>query len=267
VFRADAVARLASGLLLLPGVLAIIWFGPPLATVLLGAVVALLACIEYASLARRSSPALPAVMSAAATLVVYAALASGTPLDLALAAALIGLALATVARGRPEEDVLRTVATASFPVVYIGLSLGLAAAIRSSWGPPVLLLPFLTIVASDSLQYYGGRLTGRRKLAPAISPGKTVEGALWGLAAGAIATIFLGRFVFPDRSSAGLALLGLVIACAGIAGDLFESLIKRSVGVKDSSNLIPGHGGMLDRIDALLFAFPAYYLFLRYAGW
>jgi phosphatidate cytidylyltransferase len=261
------VARLATALLLLPAVLAIIWFGPPLATALLGAVVALLACIEYASLARRSSPALPTVMSAAATLVVYGALAWGTPLDLALAAALIGLALATVARGRPEEDVLRTVAAASFPVVYIGLSLGLAAAIRSSWGPQVLLLPFLTIVASDSLQYYGGRLTGRRKLAPAISPGKTVEGAVWGIVAGALATTFLGRFVFPERPSAALALLGLVIVCAGIAGDLFESLLKRSAGVKDSSTLIPGHGGMLDRIDALLFAFPAYYLFLRYAGW
>ena len=106
----------------------------------------------------------------------------------------------------------------------------------------------------------------RRKLAPVISPKKTVEGAIGGLVAGAAITPLLYRLVDPGAPVWLIALLGLLIAIIGIVGDLFESLLKRSAGIKDSSNLIPGHGGILDRIDALLFVFPTYYLFLHYAG-
>ena len=120
-----------------------------------------------------------------------------------------------------------------------------------------------TVVASDSAQFYSGRLFGRRPLAPAISPKKTVEGAVGGLV---VATIFItlaGPGVFPATRRSSLALLGVAIVVLGICGDLFESRLKRTAGVKDSSALIPGHGGALDRIDALLFATPAYYLYLQ----
>ena len=99
-----------------------------------------------------------------------------------------------------------------------------------------------------------------------ISPKKTVEGAITGLVAGAAVTPALYHLTDARPPLWLLAVLGLLIAIIGIVGDLFESLLKRSAGVKDSSSLIPGHGGILDRIDALLFVFPAYYLFLRYAG-
>ena len=123
----------------------------------------------------------------------------------------------------------------------------------------------LTVIVSDTAQYYTGRAFGRRPLAPAISPKKTIEGAVGGFVFGAAAA---GR-----RSGTGgcrpcplplRVALGAAVVALGIAGDLFESMLKRSAGVKDSSALIPGHGGILDRIDALLFAAPVYYVVLKY---
>jgi phosphatidate cytidylyltransferase len=261
------MTRVLSALVLLPLVLGVIWWLPPIGTWILGAVVLTLAFIEYAGLAKRLSPGAPLVVSGAGTLSVYAAVAFGISLDIVLAATMMGLALLAIARGRPDEDVLRDVAVAALPTLYLGLLLAMAVSVRALWGAGALLLPFLTIVVSDSAQYYGGRMMGRRPLAPAISPKKTVEGAIAGVIAAAVATPVMAAYVFPDRPLWAAVLLGLLLALFGIAGDLFESLLKRSAGVKDASGLIPGHGGMLDRIDALLFAGPVYYLFLSYAGW
>jgi phosphatidate cytidylyltransferase len=121
-------------------------------------------------------------------------------------------------------------------------------------------------VASDSAQYYTGRAFGRRKLAPAVSPAKTVEGAIGGLVAATIAGAVSGSNVLhlaPFDAVTG-AVVGVLVALFGMLGDLFESLLKRSAGVKDSSALIPGHGGVLDRIDSYLFAAPCYYVVLRW---
>src|SRR5262249_14203202 len=115
----------------------------------------------------------------------------------------------------------------------------------------------------DTAQYYTGRRFGRRLLAPAISPKKTMEGALGGFLAGAAVLLIVGRWWLPSPPWALRALLGMTLVGLGIAGDLFESMLKRSAGVKDSSSLIPGHGGVLDRIDALLFAAPIYYVVLK----
>jgi phosphatidate cytidylyltransferase len=119
------------------------------------------------------------------------------------------------------------------------------------------------IVVSDSAQYYTGRAVGRRPLAPTISPKKTIEGAIGGVVFGTLAFTVGGRYVFASPLWI-LALSGAAISLLGIVGDLFESLLKRSAGVKDSSNLIPGHGGVLDRIDSWLFAAPVYYVFVRF---
>jgi len=167
--------------------------------------------------------------------------------------------------GQPGPAILRDVSAGLLPVVYIGLALGALAAVRAApGGREAVLLLMAAIVVSDSAQYYTGRALGRRRLAPSISPKKTVEGAVGGLVFGTIAFAAAGRSVFPATPLVLLTLVGASIAALGIVGDLFESLLKRSAGVKDSSGLIPGHGGVLDRIDSWLFAAPVYYVFVRY---
>jgi phosphatidate cytidylyltransferase len=108
------------------------------------------------------------------------------------------------------------------------------------------------------MQFYAGRMFGRHPLAPAISPKNTVEGAIGGAVAGTLFMTFAGPIVFPEHPRTMLAVLGFVMVLLGILGDLFESRLKREANVKDSSSLIPGHGGVLDRIDALLFVTPAF---------
>jgi phosphatidate cytidylyltransferase len=122
----------------------------------------------------------------------------------------------------------------------------------------------LTVIASDTGQYYTGRLFGRRPLAPAVSPKKTIEGAVGGFVFGTLVMAVLGGWWLPVAPLPVRAALGAAVVALGIAGDLFESMLKRSAGVKDSSSLIPGHGGVLDRIDALLFAAPVYYIVLKH---
>jgi phosphatidate cytidylyltransferase len=124
----------------------------------------------------------------------------------------------------------------------------------------IVLLGILWI--GDTAAFYGGRLMGRHLLAPSISPRKTIEGAFAGLIASIIAGVLLG-FVLTGQGSGRLVAASLVSGCAGQLGDLAESALKRSAGVKDSSSLLPGHGGMLDRLDGLLFAAPVYYWFFR----
>ena len=136
---------------------------------------------------------------------------------------------------------------------------------RAFAGPRALFLLMLTVMVSDTAQYYTGRAFGRRPLAPAISPKKTIEGAVGGLRVRHGAVRRRRRVVAAgDAAAVPRSALGLAIVALGIAGDLFESMLKRSAGVKDSSALIPGHGGVLDRIDALLFAAPVYYIVLKY---
>jgi phosphatidate cytidylyltransferase len=151
-----------------------------------------------------------------------------------------------------------------FPALYIGLPIAALIGIRTLGGPRVLFLLMLTVMVSDTSQYYTGRLFGRRPLAPAVSPNKTVEGAVGGLVLGTALFTLVGMWWLPALPTGFRVLLGLTLVALGIAGDLFESMLKRSAGVKDSSALIPGHGGVLDRIDALLFAAPVYYIVLKH---
>ncbi len=261
------MTRVLSALVLLPVVLGIAWYLHPIYTTILIGIVVALAVDEYARMARIGSEGFPRLIAGAATLATYVGVWSGVPMALVLAPALLVGAAAAVGRGRPDEDAVRLAAVTLFPLLYLAVPLGMAAALHTDRGPLALLVPFLVVVASDSAQYYGGRTMGRRPLAPRISPKKTVEGAITGVVVAAAVTPFLGRLATPDAPIGLLVLLGVLLAIIGIMGDLFESLLKRASGIKDSSSLIPGHGGILDRIDALLFVFPAYALFLSYAGW
>jgi phosphatidate cytidylyltransferase len=137
-------------------------------------------------------------------------------------------------------------------------------AIRETRGREALALLMLTVIVSDTAQFYAGRTLGRRLLAPTISPKKTVEGAIGGFVFGPLTLAIAANWWLPTMALSLRLTLGVAIVAFGIWGDLFESMLKRTAHLKDSSELIPGHGGVLDRIDALLFAAPIYYLVLVY---
>ena len=147
--------------------------------------------------------------------------------------------------------------------VYIGLPLGALVGVTAVAGREAVLVLIGTVAISDTAQYYTGRAFGRRPLAPRRSPKKTVEGAVGGLVIAPVVLVAAGKMWLPGLAPGRLAILGLLLVVAGIIGDLFESMLKRAADVKDSSHLIPGHGGVLDRIDALLFAAPIFYFFIR----
>ncbi|MGD2218237.1 MAG: phosphatidate cytidylyltransferase, partial [Gemmatimonadales bacterium] len=137
-------------------------------------------------------------------------------------------------------------------------------------GAAVLMLPVAITWLGDSAAYFVGQAIGRHKMAPVISPKKTWEGAIAGFIVTAGSTLLyvtLTRSLVPWTMSGGELLgLGAILAVVGQAGDLFESRFKRECGVKDSSGLLPGHGGMLDRLDSMLFVFPFAYAYIRVVG-
>jgi phosphatidate cytidylyltransferase len=259
------MARVLSALVLLPVVIGAVWFLPPVATLVLALVAAALSFFEYVTIVQALGARVPIGVTGAAVVGSCAAVGGGyIPVEVILMSAIITLGALAVASGQPGPAILRDTAASVLPVVYIGLPLGALAAIRLLGGREAVLLLMITIVVSDSAQYYTGRAFGRRPLAPSISPKKTVEGAIGGLVLGTAAMLAGGLWIFPDANPLLLALVSASIAALGIVGDLFESLLKRSAGVKDSSALIPGHGGVLDRIDSWLFAAPVFYVFIRY---
>lgn len=257
--------RVLSALVLLPIVVGTVWFLPPVGTLVLALIAAALAFVEYAALASALGAHVPRAIPAAAVLGACAAFGSGwTIVEVILMTALITIAATAVGSARLGPEVLRDATAAIFPVVYIGLPLGALAAVRSIAGREAVLLVMAVIVISDSAQYYTGRAFGRSPLAPTISPKKTREGAIGGIVFGTLAFTIGSWLVFPAAPVLLAILFGASIAALGIVGDLFESLLKRSAGVKDSGSIIPGHGGVLDRIDSWLFAAPVYYVFVRY---
>jgi phosphatidate cytidylyltransferase len=276
------VTRVLSAIVLLLLAVALVWFAPAPVFFGAGELLLVLAFAEYLSLARASHhpvPALPACVAAMLVCASFARAAVGgvaVPLDVVLLSALVALGALTLPRwqggGAPGAGVARAdgadalglAAVGLFPSLYLGLPLGAMVAVREARGPAALSLLMLTVIVSDTAQYYTGRAFGRRLLAPAISPKKTVAGAVGGFVFGALLLVVLGAWWLPEVPVALRAVFGAAIVALGIAGDLFESVLKRSAGVKDSSALIPGHGGVLDRIDALLFAAPVYYVVLKY---
>ena len=259
------MTRVLSATVLAALVIVVICFLPPNATVLLAVLAAAIAFAEYADLAAAVGARISIVATGAAVAAACVAVAGDDPpLELVLLAALVWVGVLAVVRGQPGPEVLRDAAAAIFPLIYIGVPLGALGGVRVIGGRDATLLLIATVVVSDSAQYYTGRAFGRRRLAPAISPSKTVEGALGGLLFGTLAMTLGGFWVFRGVNLWLLVGTSVAVVALGMAGDLFESLLKRSAGVKDSSDLIPGHGGVLDRIDSWLFAAPVFYLFTRY---
>ena len=277
------MTRVLSGAVLIAIAVAVVWFAPPLIFFAVAEILLVLAFVEYARLAAAAGLPIPTVAAGVVAVLTSIGVSStawigdtvaGTAvaLDAILMSGFVLLAaLALIAwrgpstpLGAGDRDALGRASASLFPALYLGLPIGAMVSLRAVRGREALFLLLLTIMVSDTAQYYSGRAFGRRLLAPAVSPKKTVEGAIGGFVFGAALLAVAGRWWLPSMPAALRALVGVLIVMLGIVGDLFESMLKRSAGVKDSSTLIPGHGGVLDRIDALLFAAPIYYVVLKY---
>jgi phosphatidate cytidylyltransferase len=149
-------------------------------------------------------------------------------------------------------------------VLYIGWFLGHALLLHRLGNGDALVLVLVGVTwVGETMAYLVGSTLGRHRLAPAISPKKTIEGAVAQLICSVAAAVLLGAWLLPSWTPARAGLAGALLGVTGQLGDLAESAIKRSVGVKDTGGLIPGHGGVLDRIDGLLFNVPALYYYVR----
>jgi phosphatidate cytidylyltransferase len=266
------MVRLVSGIVLVVVFFTLIWFTNTTILLFVAIAVAALAVHEYVQLFRPLGahvPAVPTMFATWAALVIVAvppvSLGIG-PEVLLVAVPLIAIWSMVALKAGPEalrEAALGAAAAAMSPL-YIGTGLGSLVATYTYGGRGAVLLLMATIVVSDTAQYYSGRTFGRHPLSPALSPKKTIEGAIGGFVIAPLFLVLAAPFVITVAvNPIVLAGVGVVLVIAGISGDLFESMLKRAAGVKDSSALIPGHGGVLDRIDAMLFASPVFYLYLR----
>jgi phosphatidate cytidylyltransferase len=252
--------------------------GYPLAGFL--ALLAALGAWEFAAMYRESgvmsAPAAAALLGAA-----YVALAAALGADRWF---IVGCTVVTVAVGTvamltspAESQPGRLVMVSLFGGAYTGVALAFAVWLRAVGGAApglrgtaVVMLPVAITWLGDTAAYFVGTAFGRHKMAPLISPKKTWEGAAAGLVAAAAGAVLFaaltGSLVSWTMSTVELLGFGAVVAVVGQLGDLFESRFKRDCGVKDSSHLLPGHGGVLDRLDALLFVFPFAYLYILAVG-
>jgi phosphatidate cytidylyltransferase len=258
------MTRVLSGAVLVALAVGVVWFAPPWLFFAFAAFLGVLAVNEVVALAQASGLDVSKYAAGFATVLVVGSSGAPEMFQIFLMTALVAVAAITLGAWRGGPAALATASATLFPALYIGLPIAALLALRTLAGARGLFLLMLTVMVSDTSQYYTGRAFGRRPLAPIVSPKKTVEGAIGGAVLGTALFAVLGGWWLPQLPAPFRALLGLTVVVLGIVGDLFESMLKRSAGVKDSAALIPGHGGVLDRIDALLFAAPVYYIVLRY---
>lgn len=260
--------RLLSALILLAVFLLLVIYGGKGGVALLTAVAAAIGLSEFSRMVERQrSPQGILAVSAGVGLVALTALKGLSWLALGLILyllLLLGLSL------RREEEMTARIQKAALHllgVVYIAGTLSLAVALRAlPGGERYLLLGCGIVWIGDTVAFYTGITVGRHLLAPRISPRKTVEGSVAGLVASTLASPLLASMLNISGPLLLALVLGAVVGAVGQVGDLTESMIKRAFHVKDTSELIPGHGGLLDRIDSLLFALPTVYLWVR-LGW
>jgi phosphatidate cytidylyltransferase len=258
------ISRLVVALAGLPLVLGMVWLGGWWLYVLV-LVAALVAVHEFVTVTRPLRPLAPALYLGVG-LGLTTAETSGITWMLGglLTTFVFAFAASALAKTRAPSTV--AIGTTLLGASWIGFGLGHLLLLRGvePHGRLLVLTVLLTVWAADTLAYLGGRAFGRHKLAPTLSPGKTWEGFVIGSLAG----VFVSFVALYDTRHTYLSVweavvLGIVVTLAAVVGDLFESMLKRDMQVKDTGSLLGGHGGILDRVDALLFAGPAaYYLVL-----
>lgn len=258
------MTRLVSGLVLAAVAVAMVWFFSSIALLGVALAVAALAFHEYEKIVDVIGAKIPYWTTLLATLLVCSMVPfQWVDLESVLAASLLLIAVNVLLSDRVGAPLLADTAAALLAPVYIGLPLGCLVGVHAIAGREAVFLLIGGVALSDTAQYYSGRTFGRTPLAPLRSPKKTREGALGGFIFSPLILGVVGPLILPAFPWWWHASLGLGLVATGIIGDLFESMLKRAADMKDSGTLIPGHGGVLDRIDALLFAAPVFYFFLR----
>ena len=258
------MTRVLSGVVLGVAALGLIWFLSSIALLAVALIVAAIAFHEYERIVDAIGAKVPYWTALLATLLACAMVPfQWVDIESILAASLLLIALNVLISDRVGTPLLADTAAAVLAPVYIGVPLGCLVGVHAIAGREAVLLLIATVAVSDTAQFYTGRTFGRTPLAPLRSPKKTREGALGGFVVAPIFLALAGTYWLPAFPWWWHASVGLGIVVTGIIGDLFESMLKRAANIKDSGTLIPGHGGVLDRIDALLFAAPVFYFFLR----
>ncbi|PYQ52544.1 MAG: phosphatidate cytidylyltransferase [Acidobacteria bacterium] len=270
VTRGDLARRLATAAVGLPLLALALFRAPPMVLVLIVAAAASIGLWEFYSLVRARGIEPLRVTGAFVALLFFLqtvrpALVPAAVLPIA---ALIVLSVMLTRAG----DVPGSVTAAAVTVLgaaYLGGLGGTLAALRQApyelGGPWVTMLLLTTVMTADSAAMFVGSAIGRHKLAPRVSPGKTWEGLAGALVGGVAGALVIRQLRLPWLPLGHAVALAVAVSLAGTAGDLVESLLKRWAGVKDSGALFPGHGGMLDRLDSLLFGAPVLYYYLLYA--
>jgi phosphatidate cytidylyltransferase len=274
--------RIITAAIALPVLIAAIIY-PPLKLLFVALVVAaiLVALYEFWLLARRVGAKPDVVVGYAASAALLVTFFYGEPLlsvlILIIPALVIAALVAEMLRGAPFDKMILSVGSTVLGVLYVALLGGHLISVRTGFaehtpGFPgsysvsthLLCFFFLVLMGSDTGAYYTGRLLGKHKLAPNVSPGKTWEGAFGGMAASLLMAALAHYWFFPELELRAALPLAALMNVLGVVGDLTESALKRGAKAKDAAQILPGHGGLLDRLDSLLFNAPVIYYFALY---
>jgi len=273
------MTRILTALVLIAAVLAIVFLGPLWLLALAAAVVAALAAYEYRALAHQADVHIPLWWLLGATVLIFFFTLRLPDFELPVLTLVTFILLAWSGFRAPLPRVLLDTSVGLFGLIYVVYPLTLLPLIKAHEdGTGLLLFLFVCVWFGDIAALYIGRNFGKRKLAPTLSPNKTIEGSI----ASVLGSVVCGMGVYYlgiSLSNRGftelyiatpawqIVLLAIVLNLAAQLGDLLESAIKRGAGVKDSGTMLPGHGGILDRIDALLLAAPVLWYILLLKDW
>ena len=262
--------RLLSAVVVIPVLILIIYWGSPFYPILVFAVVVVM-LVEFGQLARSIGSRSCKVTLFLSALPICLSAQFGFPVELAIAIALIVAFSAEIFR-RHVDDVFLSVSSTITGSIYVGWAFGYHLLLLQQIGDPkgssLVFFLLATVWCGDSGAYLIGSNFGKRKLCPAISPNKTIEGAVSGLIAGIAGGFIVWFLLLQDAVHfIHVPILGVSLGIISQISDLSESIIKRNAHVKDSSSAVPGHGGLLDRCDGLVFSTPAlYYYFEQFVG-
>ncbi len=267
----DLAKRLGTAAVLVPALLVSILVDPTAYSVLaFTAVVGAIANDEYLRMALPVGPTdralglrFAAALCSVAIIVAPTLFGLGVAMPPALAFSAVVMALVVLARKDQLEHAGRHLGVCLSGLVYVPMLIAHLPMLKMGGKPYWLIVALCTAFFADTVAYFFGRAFGKHKLYPAVSPKKTIEGSIGGFIGSVLATLGVGTFwTIPELAVGHAIVLGVLASFVGQAGDLVESMVKRTYGVKDSGAILPGHGGMLDRIDALLFVAPIVYYFV-----